>query len=51
MAKTTKRPKNAAFSPNQETWIILEYGALRNVTQVRRNFHLTTGSGQFVWQR
>ena len=32
MAKTTKRHKNAAFSPNQETWIILEYEALRNVS-------------------
>ena len=31
---------NAPFTEEQETWIILEYGALRNYLQVRRKFRL-----------
>ena len=34
---------NAPFTPEQETWIILEFGALRNCLAVRRTFRLHYG--------
>ena len=38
MSQIRKHRTNAPFLKGQEAWIILEYGAVRNITQVRRNF-------------
>ena len=40
MALLRKRRSDAPFSEEQETWIILEYGSLRNILQVRRKFRI-----------
>ena len=38
MSEVRKKQSNRLFTYSQEIWIILEYGALRNALQVRRNF-------------
>ena len=38
MSEVRKKRSNRLFTYSQEIWIILEYGALRNALQVRRNF-------------
>ena len=38
MAPVQKKPPPGPFSKEQEIWIVLEFGACRNITQVRRSF-------------
>ena len=38
MAHVQKKPPPGPLSKEQEIWIVLEFGACRNITQVRRNF-------------
>ena len=40
MSLVRKRRSNSPFTEEQEIWIILEFGALRNVLQVQRNFRI-----------
>jgi len=38
MAPVRKRNPAGPFSKEQEIWIVLEFGACRNITQVGKNF-------------
>ena len=38
MAPVRKKRPAGPFSKEQEIWIVMEFGACRNITKVRRNF-------------